>query len=38
LAAERRALPWVKSEKDYVFDAAKGKVTLRDLFDGLGTH
>jgi predicted dithiol-disulfide oxidoreductase (DUF899 family) len=34
LAAERRALPWVKIEKDYVFDAPKGKVTLRDLFDG----
>ena len=34
LAAERRALPRVKIEKDYVFDAPKGKVTLRDLFDG----
>jgi predicted dithiol-disulfide oxidoreductase (DUF899 family) len=34
LAAERRALPWVKIEKDYVFDAPKGRVTLRNLFDG----
>jgi predicted dithiol-disulfide oxidoreductase (DUF899 family) len=34
LAAERRALPWVKIEKDYLFDAPNGKVTLRDLFDG----
>ncbi len=34
LAAERRALPWVKVEKQYVFDAPQGKVTLADLFDG----
>lgn len=34
LSAERRALPWVKVEKDYVFDAPEGKVTLADLFDG----
>jgi predicted dithiol-disulfide oxidoreductase (DUF899 family) len=34
LAAERRALPWVKIEKDCLFDAPKGEVTLRDLFDG----
>jgi predicted dithiol-disulfide oxidoreductase (DUF899 family) len=34
LAAERRALPWVKVEKAYVFDAPSGKVTLADLFDG----
>jgi predicted dithiol-disulfide oxidoreductase (DUF899 family) len=34
LAAERRALPWVKIEKDYVFGAPEGKVTLSDLFDG----
>jgi len=34
LAAERRALPWVKVEKHYVFDSTKGKVTLADLFDG----
>jgi len=34
VAAERRALPWVKVEKQYVFDARQGKVTLADLFDG----
>src|SRR5215470_10892962 len=33
LAAERRALPWVKIQKDYVFDAPEGKVSLADLFD-----
>src|SRR5580693_8665758 len=34
LAAERRQLPWVKVEKNYVFDSTDGKVTLADLFDG----
>src|SRR5262245_16623174 len=34
LAAQRRALPWVKILKEYVFDAPEGKVTLADLFDG----
>jgi len=34
LSAERRKLPWVKIEKQYVFDAPGGKVTLADLFDG----
>jgi predicted dithiol-disulfide oxidoreductase (DUF899 family) len=34
LSAERRELPWVKVEKPYVFDGAKGKETLADLFDG----
>jgi predicted dithiol-disulfide oxidoreductase (DUF899 family) len=34
LAAERRELPWVGVEKEYVFDAPGGKVTLADLFDG----
>ena len=34
LAAERRALPWVRVDKQYVFDAPGGKVTLGDLFDG----
>jgi predicted dithiol-disulfide oxidoreductase (DUF899 family) len=33
LAAERRALPWVKIDKEYVFDAPEGKVTLSELFD-----
>ncbi len=34
LSAERRTLPWVKVEKNYVFDGSKGKETLADLFDG----
>jgi predicted dithiol-disulfide oxidoreductase (DUF899 family) len=34
LAAVRRALPWVRVEKQYVFDAPQGPVTLADLFDG----
>ena len=34
LAAERRALPWQRIDKEYVFDAPEGKVTLADLFDG----
>jgi predicted dithiol-disulfide oxidoreductase (DUF899 family) len=34
LAAERRQLPWVKVEKNYVFEGPNGKVTLADLFDG----
>jgi predicted dithiol-disulfide oxidoreductase (DUF899 family) len=34
LSAMRRALPWVKLEKHYVFDGADGPVTLADLFDG----
>jgi len=34
LSAERRKLPWVKVEKQYVFDGPGGKVTLADLFDG----
>ena len=34
LSAERRDLPWVKVEKNYVFDAPDGKVTLADLFAG----
>jgi predicted dithiol-disulfide oxidoreductase (DUF899 family) len=34
LSAERRALPWVKVEKPYVFDTPEGEATLADLFDG----
>ena len=34
LNAERRALPWVKIEKDYVFDGPSGKITLAQLFNG----
>lgn len=32
LAAERAALPWVKVDKDYVFEGPQGKVRLADLF------
>src|SRR5439155_5604082 len=34
LSAERRNLPWVKVEKQYVFDGPGGKETLADLFAG----
>ena len=34
LATERRALPWVRVEKSYVFDGPDGKETLADLFGG----
>ena len=34
LSAERRELPWVRVEKQYVFDGPNGKETLADLFDG----
>jgi predicted dithiol-disulfide oxidoreductase (DUF899 family) len=32
LSAERRKLPWVKVEKDYVFDGPSGKISLAGLF------
>jgi predicted dithiol-disulfide oxidoreductase (DUF899 family) len=34
LAKRRRALPWVRIDKDYVFDTEAGKQSLRDLFAG----
>ena len=34
VAAERRQLPWVKVEKNYVFDSPNGKKTLAELFNG----
>jgi predicted dithiol-disulfide oxidoreductase (DUF899 family) len=33
LAAERRRLPMVRIERDYIFDGPTGKVRLLDLFD-----
>lgn len=33
-AEKRRALPWVKVEKDYEFDSADGPVKFADLFRG----
>jgi predicted dithiol-disulfide oxidoreductase (DUF899 family) len=32
--AQRQKLPWVKVDKEYVFDTPAGKKTLADLFDG----
>jgi predicted dithiol-disulfide oxidoreductase (DUF899 family) len=34
LSAERRELPWVRVEKNYVFDGPDGKETLSELFEG----
>jgi len=34
LSEERRALPWVKVEKEYVFDGSNGRETLAQLFQG----
>src|SRR2546421_3795580 len=36
LNLQRRKLPWVKIEKEYIFDGPAGKVTLGDLFCGKG--
>src|SRR6266542_3628497 len=33
IARERRALPWVRMDKDYVFDTPQGPRSLADLFD-----
>ena len=34
LAAERRRMPWMAVEKDYVFEGPGGKRSLPDLFEG----
>ena len=34
LARQRRALPWVLVDKEYVFDTSEGQKTLRELFHG----
>jgi predicted dithiol-disulfide oxidoreductase (DUF899 family) len=34
LSTARRHLPMVKIEKDYIFEGAKGKQTLAEIFDG----
>ena len=36
LSSARRDLPWVKVEKNYVFDTPQGKEKLPDLFGGKG--
>ena len=32
--AERMAMPWVRVDKEYVFDTPRGRKSLSDLFDG----
>ncbi len=34
VARARRALPWVRIDKDYVFEAPEGRLRLGQLFDG----
>jgi predicted dithiol-disulfide oxidoreductase (DUF899 family) len=34
LARKRRELPWVRIDKDYLFDTVEGEATLADLFGG----
>lgn len=34
LSAKRRALPWVRVDKDYVFEGPDGPLSLAELFDG----
>jgi predicted dithiol-disulfide oxidoreductase (DUF899 family) len=34
IASERRALPWVRVDKNYVFETAEGPRALADLFEG----
>ena len=34
LSQQRRDLPWVRVDKDYVFDGPKGKESLSELFEG----
>jgi predicted dithiol-disulfide oxidoreductase (DUF899 family) len=38
LNIERRRLPMVRIEKDYVFDTPDGKCSLLDLFSGAGAN
>jgi predicted dithiol-disulfide oxidoreductase (DUF899 family) len=34
VAGQRRALPWVRIDKNYIFDAPEGRRALPELFDG----
>ncbi|MFW6077172.1 MAG: DUF899 family protein, partial [Hyphomicrobiales bacterium] len=34
IAAARRALPWVRIDKTYVFETERGRKSLAELFDG----
>src|SRR2546428_10477047 len=38
LSAERRAMPWVRVDKGYVFERPEGKATLADHIDGAAVH
>jgi predicted dithiol-disulfide oxidoreductase (DUF899 family) len=34
IAQQRQALPWVRVDKQYMFDTDKGRASLKDLFNG----
>ena len=34
ISRQRRELPWVRIDKDYVFEGPQGTQTLGDLFEG----
>ena len=34
LAQQRQALPWVRVDKDYIFETDDGKASLAELFQG----
>ena len=34
VARQRRELPWVRIDKEYVFETDEGKASLADLFRG----
>src|SRR5215813_5835530 len=34
LSRQRRELPWVKVEKNYIFEGPRGEVNLASLFEG----
>ncbi len=34
VAQQRQALPWVRVDKQYMFDTDKGRASLKDLFNG----
>jgi predicted dithiol-disulfide oxidoreductase (DUF899 family) len=34
IAADRRALPWLRIDKPYAFDTTRGRKSLADLFEG----
>src|ERR1700739_2994676 len=34
MAAERRRMPWMAVEEEFIFEGPQGKASLLDLFDG----